>query len=57
MRDTPDEYGHIGMIVEQQTEAERLANLKSTILGNAKNIVKKELPQEKKDEAIIGLSF
>jgi hypothetical protein len=57
MQDSIDKYGHIGMVVEQQSEEEKINNIKSTILGNVKPIVKKELPQEEKDKAVDGLPF
>jgi len=57
MRDTNDEYGNIGMIVQNTTEEERAKNVKGTILGNAKIIVKKEKTEEEKKEVLDDLPF
>lgn len=38
MKDEPDEYGNIGMIVESVTKEEKAAGKKGAILGNAKRI-------------------
>ncbi len=57
MRDDDDQYGNIGMIVQNTTEEERAQNIKGTILGNAKIIIKKEKSEEEKQEAISDLPF
>jgi len=57
MRDANDEYGNIGMIVQNTTEEERQKGVKGTILGNARIIVKKEKSEEEKQEAIDDLPF
>jgi hypothetical protein len=41
MKDEPDQYGNVGMIVQNTTEDERKAGVKGTILGNVKYIQKK----------------
>ena len=42
MKDSEDQYGNIGMIVQSQTKEEREQGIKSAILGNAKELVKQE---------------
>jgi hypothetical protein len=36
MKDEPDQYGNIGMVVQNSTKEERDAGVKSAILGNVK---------------------
>lgn len=57
MREENDEYGNIGMIVQNTTDEERAKGIKGKILGNAKFIVKKEISQEKKEEELNDLPF
>lgn len=57
MRDANDEYGNIGMIVQNTTEEEKAKGIKGTILGNAKIIVKKEKSEEEKQAAIDDIPF
>lgn len=57
MRDENDQYGNIGMIVQDNTEEERAKGIKSNILGNARFIVKKEKSEEEVKEAIDDLPF
>lgn len=42
MKDEPDEYGNIGMIVQQVSKEEREAGVKGVILGNVKPMPAKE---------------
>jgi len=42
MKDEPDQYGNIGMIVQEVTKEERLKNVKGAILGNVRYIQKKQ---------------
>lgn len=57
MRDANDEYGNIGMIVQNTTEEERQKVIKGTILGNARTIIKKEKSENEKQEAMDSLPF
>ena len=40
MKDEPDQYGNIGMIVQSLSKEDRAAGLKGAILGNARYIGK-----------------
>lgn len=40
LKDEPDQYGNIGMIIESISKEEREAGKQGTILGNAKGIEK-----------------
>ena len=42
MKDEPDQYGNIGMIVQEVTKEERAKGIKGAILGNARYIQKKQ---------------
>lgn len=44
MKDEPDQYGNIGMIVQNITKEEREAGQKGAILGNVKWIQKANTP-------------
>jgi hypothetical protein len=44
MKDEPDQYGNIGMIVQNVSKEEREAGVKGAILGNVKYIVKQVQP-------------
>jgi len=57
MRDENDQYGHIGMIVQNVTEQEQANGVKGKILGNAKIVAKKEKTEQEKEEAINDLPF
>ena len=46
MRDEPDQYQNIGMIVENVSKEEREKGIKGTILGNVRYIQKKQQPIE-----------
>jgi hypothetical protein len=50
MKDVPDVYGNVGMVVQNTTKEEREAGVKGAILGNAKYIAK-AAPVAAKDEA------
>lgn len=57
MKEENDQYGNIGMIVQNTTEEEQKAGIKGNILGNARIIVKKEKTEAEKQEAISDLPF
>jgi hypothetical protein len=57
MRDENDQYGNIGMIVQNTTEEEQAKGIKGKILGNARIIVKKEKTEAEKQEAMDDLPF
>lgn len=58
MKDEPDQYGNIGMIVQNTSKEERDAGIKGAILGNVKYIEKKQsLPATKPAESIDDLPF
>ena len=57
MKEENDQYGNIGMIVQNTTEEEQKAGIKGKILGNARIIVKKEKTEGEKQEAISDLPF
>lgn len=44
MKDEPDQYGNIGMIIQNITKEEREAGQKGAILGNVKYIQKAVVP-------------
>lgn len=44
MKDEPDQYGNIGMIVQNVSKEEREAGVKGAILGNVKYINKQVQP-------------
>jgi hypothetical protein len=44
MKDEPDQYGNIGMIVQNVSKEDREAGVKGAILGNVKYIVKQVQP-------------
>jgi hypothetical protein len=46
MKDEPDQYGNIGMIVQSVSKEDREAGLKGAILGNVKYIGAKNQPQQ-----------
>jgi hypothetical protein len=47
MKDEPDQYGNIGMIVQSSTKEEREQGLKGAILGNVRYIQKQTQEQPK----------
>lgn len=49
MRDEPDQYGNIGMIVQSSTKEERDKGIKGAILGNVRYIQKPVQEQPKVD--------
>ena len=49
MRDEPDQYGNIGMIVQSSTKEEREKGIKGAILGNVRYIQKQVQEQPKVD--------
>jgi hypothetical protein len=49
MRDEPDQYGNIGMIVQGSTKEEREQGIKGAILGNVRYIQKQVQEQPKVD--------
>ena len=49
MRDEPDQYGNIGMIVQSSTKEERERGIKGAILGNVRYIQKQVQEQPKVD--------
>lgn len=57
MKDENDQYGNIGMIVEETTEEERAKGIKGKILGNARLIVKKEKTEKEIEEALGDIPF
>lgn len=57
MRDEPDKYGNIGMVVQNVTEEEQKAGVKGAILGNVRYIAKKQVSEEKRQEEIDDLPF
>lgn len=42
MKDEPDQYGNIGMIVQNVSKEEREKGVKGAILGNVRYLVKKQ---------------
>jgi hypothetical protein len=50
MRDDPDQYGCVGMVVQNTTKEEREQGIKGQILGNVKWIEKKAAALVKKEE-------
>jgi hypothetical protein len=46
MKDEPDQYGNIGMIVQSVTKEEREQGVKGSILGNVKYIGNKPTQQQ-----------
>jgi hypothetical protein len=49
MKDEPDQYGNIGMIVQNSTKEEREQGIKGAILGNVRYIQKQVQEQPKAD--------
>lgn len=47
MKDEPDQYGNIGMIVQNSTKEEREQGVKGAILGNVRYIQKQQQEQQK----------
>ena len=57
MKDEPDQYGNIGMIVQSVSKDERLAGVKGAILGNVRYIGKTEQPASPQKEDLTNLPF
>ena len=57
MRDEPDEYNNIGMIVQNVSEEERKAGIKGVILGNVRYIATKQISEEQRQNEIDDLPF
>jgi len=49
MKDEPDQYGNIGMVVQNVNKEDRDAGVKGAILGNVKYIAK-QVQQPKKED-------
>lgn len=51
MKDEPDQYGNIGMIVQNVTKEEREAGAKGNILGNVKWMQKVQQPAAQQQQS------
>lgn len=57
MRDEPDQYGNIGMIVQNVSKEEKANGVRGAILGNVRYIQKRDQPAPKNVIEDIDLPF
>jgi hypothetical protein len=57
MKDEPDQFGNVGMVVQNTTKEDRDAGVKGAILGNVKYIAKAATPAKKEVEIVNDLPF